>query len=157
MSNLLEYINSAQVRPFLEPGADLLEDGTDIMAPSTDVFNRVRVHTYLQTEHAAYKLAKLATELFWNVCKSKLVTMYAAVEALPKEPGKVRPMRLRGTDVGDFDVGCLFMDGNEREIWAAIDMVEDLPSYCLHYLGGGVNRRNLPTVIIDPRQQPLSK
>ena len=53
MANLLEYINSARLRPFLEPGADLLEGSTDIMAPSTDVFNRVRMHTFPQAEHAA--------------------------------------------------------------------------------------------------------
>ena len=82
--------------------------------------------------------------------------MYVAADALSKEQAQRRPMRLRGTDVGDFDVACLFTDGNEREIWAAIDMAEDLPASCVHYLGGGVNRRNLPTVIIDPRRQPLT-
>ena len=127
------------------------------MAPSTDVFNRVRVHTFPQTEHAAYKLAKLVTEQYRNLCKSKLVTMYAAVDALPKEQAQGRPMRLHGTDVGDFDVACLFTGGNEREIWSAIDMAEDLPASCVHYLGGGVNRRNLPAVILDPRGQPLSE
>ena len=66
-------------------------------------------------------------------------------------------MRLHGTDVGDFDVACLFTDGNEWEIWAAIDMTEDLPASCVHYLGGGVHRRNLSTVIIDPRRQPLTE
>ena len=85
MSNLLEYINAERLRPFLEPGADLLEGGTDIMAPSIDVFNRVRVHNFPQPEHAAYKLARLGTEQYWNVCKSKLVTMSTAVDALPKE------------------------------------------------------------------------
>ena len=45
MSNLHEYINSAQVRPFWEPGTDPLQSRTDITAASTDVFNRIRVPT----------------------------------------------------------------------------------------------------------------
>ena len=102
------------------------------MAPSTEIFNRNRVHTYPQTEHAPYQLAKLTTEQFWNFCKSKMVTLYAAVYALPKEPGKRKQMRLRGTDTADFDVAWIFTDGNEREIWAAFYMPEDLPSSCLY-------------------------
>ena len=63
-------------------------------------------------------------------------------------------MRLRGQDVGNYDLACLFTDGVEQEIWAAIDMAEDLPSSCVCYLGGSVDRKKLPPVIVDLRRQP---
>ena len=38
-----------------------------------------------------------------------------------------RPMRIRTpTQLGDFDVACLFTNGAEAEIWAGIDMEEDV-------------------------------
>ena len=36
-------------------------------------------------------------------------------------------------------------------------MAEDLPSSCVCYLGGGVDRKNLPPVIVDLRRQPASE
>ena len=64
-------------------------------------------------------------------------------------------MRLRNTkQVGEFDVSCLFPEGVEAEIWASLDMAEDLPSSCTFYGGGAVNRANLPMVVFDPRRQP---
>ena len=66
-------------------------------------------------------------------------------------------MRLRGQDVGDYDLACLFTDGVEQEIWAATDMAEDLPSSCVCYLCGGVDRKNLPPVIVDLPRQPASE
>ena len=36
-------------------------------------------------------------------------------------------------------------------------MAEDLPSSCVYYLGGGVDRKNLPPVIVDLRRQPKSE
>ena len=36
-------------------------------------------------------------------------------------------------------------------------MAEDLPSSCVCFLGGGVERKNLPLVIVDLRRQPVSE
>ena len=54
-------------------------------------------------------------------------------------------------------MACLLTDGVEQEIWAATDMAEDLPSSCVFYLGGGVDRNNLTPVIVDLRRQPASE
>ena len=115
------------------------------------------VHTVPQTRHAAYKLAKLANEQIQNVCKAKFDHLYTAMDFTPREPVKQKPLRLRGADWGDFDLARLFVVWKEGEICAAIDMAEDLPSSCLHYLGGGVDRSRLPPIIIDPRRQPLTE
>ena len=57
--------------------------------------------------------------------------------------------------MGDYDLPFLLTGGVEK-ICAAIDLAEDLPSSCIYYLGGGVNRQNLPPVIVDQRRQPLT-
>ena len=36
-------------------------------------------------------------------------------------------------------------------------MAEDLPSSCTYYLDGGLNRKNLPPLLVDQRLQPLTE
>ena len=125
-------------------GSNLVSGGTEIIGPGVEIFNRLAVDTLPQTELGAYKLAKLANDQFESLSFGKLPMFYTEVGKLGKIQGTPRPMRLRGQDVGDYDLACLFTDGVEQEIWAATDMAEDLPSSCVFYLGGGVDRKNLP-------------
>ena len=112
------------------------------------------METSQQTEPCAYKLAKVANELFENLCLRKLPMLYTEVGKFGKTLGKSRPMRLRSQDVANYDLACLLTEGVEQEFWAATDMAEDLPSSCVFYLGAGVERNKLPPVIIDLRRQP---
>ena len=66
-------------------------------------------------------------------------------------------MLLRGKDVAEYELAWLLTGGIQKEIWAAIDMAEDLPSSCVYYLGGGVSRQNMPPVIVDQSRQPLTE
>ena len=135
----------------------MVSGGMEIIGPGIDIFNRIVVVTQPQMELGPYKIAKLANEQFENLSLTKLPMLYDEVGKLEKISGAPRPMRLKGQDVGDYDLACLFTDGVEQEIWAAIEMAEDLPSSCVYYLGGGVDRKNLPPEIVDLRRQPASE
>ena len=45
---------------------------------------------------------------------TKLHVLYEELGKLEKIQGTPRPMRLRGQDVGDYDLACLFTDGVEQ-------------------------------------------
>ena len=158
-ANTLEYVVSGTGGQLLKLGANLLGADKGPVKVGTDAFDRMMLQCNIERVLPAYRLAGLGEEAFQNLCLSKIALVEAGLGALggSSEINWDRPLRLRHTkQVGEFDVACLFSDGVEAEIWAGIDMAEDLPSSCTFYFGGAVNRMSLPAVIIDPRRQPKS-
>ena len=114
-ANTLEYVVSGTGGLLLKFGAKLLGEDTGPVKAGMCAFDRFMLKFNVDKELPAYKLSRTAEENFENLHLSKM----ALVEA--------------GLD--EFDVACLFPDGVEAEIWAGIDMAEDLPSSCKFYGG----------------------
>ena len=100
----MECVASTPSKQILGLGSNLVSGGTEIIGQGIEIFNRIVVDTQPQMKLGAYKLAKLANELLENLCLSKLPMRYDQVGKLEKIQGAPGPMRVRGQDVGDYDL-----------------------------------------------------